>query len=109
MRFLVDEQLPPALARWLSAKGHFAEHIVELGFGSASDQAVWDLALSRDAVIMTKDEDFGRFRLAAKSGPQVVWLRVRNTRTVDLLKWLDSLLPAICTAIEAGQLLVEID
>jgi antitoxin VapB len=26
MKFLVDAQLPPALARWLTAKGHAAEH-----------------------------------------------------------------------------------
>jgi len=28
MRFLVDAQLPPALARWLAAQGHEAEHAV---------------------------------------------------------------------------------
>jgi predicted nuclease of predicted toxin-antitoxin system len=109
MRFLVDEQLPPALASWLCHKGHIAEHVVALGFGGASDRAIWELAIRLDAVVVTKDEDFSRFRLAAKGGPKVVWLRVPNTRTVELLNWLDNLLPAICRAIEAGQALVEID
>ncbi len=109
MRFLVDEQLPPALARWLSGKGHTAEHVVELGCGGASDRAIWELAERLDAVIITKDEDFSRFRLASKSGPRVVWLRLPNTRTVDLLNWFGDLLPTVCQAIENGQALVEIN
>ena len=27
MRFVIDAQLPPALARWLAAQGHEAEHV----------------------------------------------------------------------------------
>ena len=28
MRFLIDAQLPPALARWLTEQGHHAEIVV---------------------------------------------------------------------------------
>jgi predicted nuclease of predicted toxin-antitoxin system len=31
MRFLVDAQLPPALARWLAEKGHDARHVADVG------------------------------------------------------------------------------
>ena len=31
MRFLVDNQLPPSLARWLRDRGHDAEHVFESG------------------------------------------------------------------------------
>jgi predicted nuclease of predicted toxin-antitoxin system len=31
MRFLVDAQLPPALARHLVAAGHEAQHVADLG------------------------------------------------------------------------------
>jgi predicted nuclease of predicted toxin-antitoxin system len=31
MRFLVDAQQPPALARWLTAAGHPSEHVADLG------------------------------------------------------------------------------
>jgi predicted nuclease of predicted toxin-antitoxin system len=30
MRFVVDAQLPPALARYLSSLGHDAEHVFDL-------------------------------------------------------------------------------
>jgi predicted nuclease of predicted toxin-antitoxin system len=58
MRFLVDAQLPPALARILSAKGFEAEHVFDVALGAADDSAVWQHATATQAVIITKDEDF---------------------------------------------------
>jgi hypothetical protein len=43
MRFLVDAQLPPALARWLATKGHEAEHVADRRMEAATDSAIWDL------------------------------------------------------------------
>ena len=40
MRFLVDAQLPPALARWLVERGHDATHVHEIGMAEASDLAI---------------------------------------------------------------------
>ena len=37
MKFLVDAQLPPGLARWLVARGHEADHVFDIGLGAASD------------------------------------------------------------------------
>ena len=36
MRFVADAQLPPALARWLVARGHEAEHVCDKGLQAAS-------------------------------------------------------------------------
>jgi predicted nuclease of predicted toxin-antitoxin system len=57
MRFVVDAQLPPALARWLRAQGHEAAHVSDLGMQAASDAAIWDHALASSAAIITKDQD----------------------------------------------------
>ncbi|MBY6243489.1 DUF5615 family PIN-like protein [Methylosinus sp. Sm6] len=57
-RFLVDAQLPPALARWLVAVGDEAEHVSDVGLGGARDDAIWRFALACGAVVVTKDEDF---------------------------------------------------
>ena len=51
-------RLPPALARWLAERGHTAEHVSDLGLQSADDRVLWEYALSAEAVIITKDEDF---------------------------------------------------
>ena len=37
MRFLVDNQLPVALATLLRAQGHEAEHVLELGLAQGTD------------------------------------------------------------------------
>jgi hypothetical protein len=35
MRFIVDNQLPTALARWLSARGGDAVHVLDIAFASS--------------------------------------------------------------------------
>lgn len=42
MRFLVDAQLPPALARWLSAQGCPADHVADLGMEASRDRVIWN-------------------------------------------------------------------
>lgn len=72
MRFLVDAQLPPALARWFVGKGHEAEHVADCGLADASDRAIWGYALDVGAVILTKDEDFSVRKTLEPAGPVVV-------------------------------------
>jgi predicted nuclease of predicted toxin-antitoxin system len=44
MRLLVDAQMPPALARWLTSLGHQAEHVADIGLLAASDLEIWEAA-----------------------------------------------------------------
>ena len=60
MRFLVDAQLPSALARWMAAKGHKSEHVSDCGLSAATDPVIWDYAAGVNAIIVTKDEDFAQ-------------------------------------------------
>jgi predicted nuclease of predicted toxin-antitoxin system len=107
MRFLVDAQLPPALARWLAGHGHEAAHVGDLAMQAASDIAIWDHALATGAVIVTKDEDFAQRKVLTGEGPAIVWVRLPNTRKRDLLAWFESALPDVLAAIERGETLVE--
>ena len=58
MRFLVDAQLPPALARWLGEHGCAATPVRELGLRESDDGSIWNFAKDGDWTVMTKDEDF---------------------------------------------------
>ena len=69
MRFIVDAQLPPALARWLVDQGQEASHVGDLGMQAASDRTIWDHALQEGVAIITKDEDFAQRKVLAASGP----------------------------------------
>jgi len=108
MRFLVDAQLPPAFARWLAAHGHEAGHVGDLGMQAASDTVIWDYALRENVAIITKDEDFAQLKALAPAGPVVIWIRVPNTRRSNLLAWFAGVLPAILSALERGETLIEL-
>ena len=53
MKFLVDAQLPPALARWLREAGHEAQAVREVGLREAEDGDIWNHALTIGAVVIT--------------------------------------------------------
>ena len=108
MRFVVDAQLPPALARLLEAHGHQAEHVEDIGLRNAADVPIWNHALQASAIIVTKDEDFAHRSRQGAPSPAVVWLRVGNTSRKALLAWFDPLLPQIVSLLNQGERLIEV-
>jgi len=107
-RFLVDNQLPAALARWIEAQGSEAVHVLALDLGQSADTAIWEHAASEGAVIVSKDEDFAQLTLMRSDPVPVVWLRVGNCRTATLLETMDRIWPQIVRELDAGARLVEV-
>ena len=108
MRFLIDAQLPPALAAWFITRGHAAEHVADVGLLDADDDPIWQYAVAHDAVIVTKDEDFANRKAAVSGGPSIVWLRVGNCSNRALLQWFTPLLPAIVGRLQQGEEVLEV-
>ena len=108
MDLLVDAQLPPALARWLTAQGERAQHVIHLGLAKASDDEIWRRAGELGAAIVTKDEDFVLRAQLQGHGPPVVWVRYGNVRKTELLRRLDGVWAAVAAALARGERLVEI-
>ncbi|NOT47566.1 MAG: DUF5615 family PIN-like protein [Acidobacteria bacterium] len=108
MNFLVDAQLPPGLASWLVGLGHSAQHVLELRFADADDSTIWNHALSVDAIIVTKDEDFAERTARTASGPVIVWLRIGNSTNRALLQWLEPRWPTISQLLNDGNRLIEV-
>lgn len=108
MRFVVDAQLPPALARMLQDQGEDACHLIDLGLVSAPDGDIWDYATAHDAAIVTKDEDFAIRASVSRQSPVIIWLRIGNCSKPALLGWVGRRWPEIRRAIEEGSRLVEI-
>jgi predicted nuclease of predicted toxin-antitoxin system len=108
MRFLVDAQLPPALARWLGEHGQTATAVREAGLRDSDDGSIWNFATTGAWTLITKDEDFVSRCLSRPDAPAVVWLRIGNCTNRVLFAWLEPLLPAILNRLDAGDRLVEV-
>src|SRR5438132_1130510 len=108
MRFLIDAQLPPALARYLESRGYEARAVREVGLREAKDTPIWNFALQAQWVVVTKDEDFVQRAMADSSGPQVVWLRIGNSTNRVLLAWFGPLLDGTVRELAAGSRVVEL-
>jgi predicted nuclease of predicted toxin-antitoxin system len=108
VKFLVDAQLPPALARWITSQGHAGTHVFDLGLQSADDPVIWERARSEDTVVISKDEDFVDHWLLSAEPVQLVWIRKGNCSNRALLAWLEPLWPDAVKRLEQGEKLVEL-
>jgi predicted nuclease of predicted toxin-antitoxin system len=108
VNFLVDAQLPPALALWLIQQGHSAAHVGDLGLREAEDTEIWNYAFSTGTIIVTKDEDFAERTTRTTSGPVIVWLRLGNATNRALMLWLVLRWAEIIVLLDAGNRLIEV-
>jgi len=108
MKFIVDAQLPPALAQCLTRLGHEAEHVVNVGLLGADDRSIQQYADEHNLVVITKDEDFTANLFLQKNNPAVIWLRVGNCSNQALLNWFLPILPKILLRLQEGEKLIEV-
>ncbi len=108
MIFLIDNQLPVALAAHLSSHGHSAVHVSTCGLERATDREIWEYAKSQGYAIVSKDEDFLYFSTADYNGPPFIWVRVGNCRNPVLFAAFDSILTDLLEAIDSGIAVVEV-
>lgn len=76
--------------------------------GSANDGAVWDLALSRRAILITKDRDFVEWANARRPAPQVIWIRIGNATNKTLTRRLETVWDRVVADLAAGVAMVEV-
>ena len=109
VKFLVDNQLPRCLARFLVEKGHEAVHVLDAGLGHLTpDIKIWEYAASNGYVVVTKDDDFVELALLDAQPVSVVLVCLGNSRNAVLLAAFDKALAALCQEIESGETLVEL-
>lgn len=107
MRFLIDMGLATGVARWLRGRGHDAVHIRAEGLQRLPDPEIFEKAVAEDRIILTVDLDFTEIAaLSRGSLTSVVVFRLRNPRAQRVLERLQSILPAVTEALEAGAVVV---
>ena len=96
MKFIVDEQLPASLVRWLETEGHSAIHATSLGTGTKiSDLDICQKSMADERVVISKDVDFfNRFLL--KNEPwKLLYLTTGNIPNRELLQLFQANFPKI--------------
>lgn len=108
MKFIVDAQLPPALARYLSSKGIDAIHVLDVDMMESPDSKIWDLALQDSLVIITKDEDFQMRASLNEVKPKIIWVRVGNCSKKSLINFFEKKWGEIIEELNKGSQLIEL-
>ena len=86
MRFLIDAQLPRALAYALTDLGHVASHALLLPNGNATtDRKIAEFADLDDRILISKDSDFLDGQLLQGSPRQLLLVSTGNIPNRELL------------------------
>jgi len=104
MKFIVDQQLSPALVQWFEARSDSAQHVFFIGLGEVDDRVIWEHAIKESAVIVTNDADFAERRLREALGPTILWLRIGNSTKNELFEFMDRAWPNVEPALSSEQI-----
>lgn len=96
------------LARWISARGHDAAHVFDIGLNKAADPVVWEHACQQNAVVISKDEDYVDRALLSETPAALIWIRKGNCSNAALLAWFEPLWPETLRRLEQGERLIEL-
>ena len=108
MKFLVDNQLPPALARFVSEDLRTeALHVVDVGLRESTDADLWSYASANGFVLISKDEDFVTLYSKTPSAG-LLWVRLGNCRRSFLLEVFERQWQRILERFENGERFVEL-
>ena len=108
MKFLVDNQLPAALAEFLRKRGLDCQHVLDVDLAQASDADICRYATEQGRIIVTKDEDFFYLASQPKSEIKLLWVRLGNCRKKALLEAFERVWPKLEASLKAGDRIIEI-
>ena len=88
MKFLVDTQLPPLLAKWIGYRGFDVIHTTNKEEGHLiSDIEIIAIAIRKERIIITKDMDFFNYFMVKSFPPKIVLLSLGNIKNRKLLDY----------------------
>lgn len=101
VKFFVDTQLPPLLAKFLTEKQFDAIHTTDLPDGHLlQDNEIVSIAIAENRIVVTKDSDFLDNYLLKGAPPKILLLKLGNTNNRDLLHAIDLYLQQVVAQFE---------
>ena len=108
MKFLLDQNVSPALVDLLADADHLVEHVRDLGMREAPDDVVLTAAKDAGAVLISSDTDFGELLARSNAAePSVILLRRQEGRRASqIATLLVANLDAVADDLVAGAFVV---
>jgi predicted nuclease of predicted toxin-antitoxin system len=85
VRLLFDQNLSHRLCDAIADLYPGAAHVRDFGLASADDETVWLFARERGYTIVSKDEDFHQRSFVFGHPPKVIWIRLGNCTTEQIV------------------------
>ena len=79
MRFLLDQDVYAATARFLSDLGHDVVPVARIGLAQADDQDLLRVAQEENRIFVTRDRDFGNLVFVEGVSAGVLYLRILSS------------------------------
>ncbi len=106
----IDAQLSPALATWINEQYPELEAyaLSQLGLRDATDKQIFEVALEKGVIVMTKDDDFLQLAHDKGTSPKIIWITCGNTSNQSMRNILSKTLSDAIKLLEKGETVVEI-
>jgi predicted nuclease of predicted toxin-antitoxin system len=108
VKFLLDQNVSPALVGLLADADHLAEHVRDLGMREAPDDVVLAAARDAEAVLISSDTDFGELLARSNANePSVILLRRQEGRRAsEIASLIVANLQAVADDLASGAIVV---
>jgi len=88
MKLLLDQNLSRKLVKQIEEAFPDSCHLTAVLPEASTDRDIWHYAEANDFVIVTKDDDFEQRSVLLGHPPKVIWIRLGNCRTADVVSLL---------------------
>lgn len=75
MKFLVDQDVYAATARFLTESGHDVVRVSQVGLSQATDEEILRVAQKQNRLVVTRDRDYRNLVFVKAVGTGVIYLR----------------------------------
>jgi predicted nuclease of predicted toxin-antitoxin system len=90
VKLLLDENLSDRIVHRIVDLYPGSEHVKPLRLTNTDDGIIWEFAKKNDFVIVSKDSDFHQRSLLYGHPPKFIYLRVGNSPTSTIVKFLET-------------------
>ena len=105
--FIVDTQLPPSLAVYLTGKGFDSIHTTFYTDGHLlQDNEIVEIAIKENRIIITKDSDFLDNYILKGTPPKVVIIQLGNISNKELFSYFDKNLNKTISLLKSNNLVI---